>query len=235
VRRHFDALSPFYDVTSAKRARFFAREHSIIAQDMRSKGLAAALDVGAGTASRTVDLQRASGARFDCCDISLRMVEISKTKIPAAKQSDMVSLAYPSSAFDAVTCLGYSFSYLPNRRERLGALREFSRVLKAGGTLYIDVANRWHLGENNEYARTLAQNLLKLPFGVSGETFFTVKVGGKRQPGYLHSFRLREMRALLRKAGFRVERVAFIGFTSGEIRQGISKHILGQPLIIARK
>jgi hypothetical protein len=46
---------------------------------------------------------------------------------------------------------------------------------------------------------------------------------------------MREIKSLLRKAGFDIDRVIFIGFSSGEVKEGISKHVLGQPLIIARK
>ena len=235
VERHFDALSSHYDQTSSKRGNFFSKEHSLVASDMQSRGTARGLDVGVGTASRTTELQKASGAVFDACDFSEKMVDIAKERIPTAKHSEMTSLHYSSNSFGAVTCLGYSFSYLPDRHERLQALCEFNRVLQPSGVLYFDVANRWHLGENREYAKQLAKNIVKLPFGKSGETFFKVEIEGGKIDGYLHSFRLGELKSLLQTAGFEIEKVIYIGFSSGKIKKGFSRRLFGQPLIIAKK
>lgn len=47
----------------------------------------------------------------------------------------------PNERFDVVLCLGNSFSYLPNKRDRERVLREFYRITADGGKLIIDERN----------------------------------------------------------------------------------------------
>lgn len=53
-------------------------------------------------------------------------------------------------SFDAVICMGNSLVYLPRKKDRIKALKEFYKILKPDGVLLIDERNHQYIKENKE-------------------------------------------------------------------------------------
>lgn len=141
VRAMFDAIAPRYDLLNAILSLGIDR-------GWRSEAVAAAvadapadvLDVATGTADLAIALRRAApGARVVGVDFSEAMLAVGRAK--AARRGvdvrlevgDGTSLPYPDDAFDAVT-IAYG---LRNFADVDAGLREFARVLRAGGRLVV--------------------------------------------------------------------------------------------------
>ena len=128
--------------------------------------------------------------------------------------------------------------YLGTPTQRIRAFREFRRVLKPSGLLFVDFMNRWHLGEGlsfrqsvftalRTYVRSLFPDLEN-----RGNLFFTLSLNGRRIRGFVHGFSYGEVRRLLVKSGFDVVDSLVVGYDSGEIKR---HRWQGQYFFIARK
>jgi ubiquinone/menaquinone biosynthesis C-methylase UbiE len=116
---------------------------SFLEQFVPSFGLSAGqdvLDVGTGTGILIPFLYRAVGSEghITAIDYAQKMVDICKTKhahLPnvLVMVADAENLDFPDSSFDAVTCFGV-FPHLDNKK---AALKQFRRVLKSKGRLFI--------------------------------------------------------------------------------------------------
>jgi ubiquinone/menaquinone biosynthesis C-methylase UbiE len=63
-------------------------------------------------------------------------------KPPNFQIADATKIPFDNNKFDHVNCCGSVLSFIPNHKK---ALLEISRVLKKGGTFFIDVEARWNL------------------------------------------------------------------------------------------
>ena len=104
------------------------------------------LEVGTGTGRISIPLME-RGADLIGCDLSAKMLARQHEKYPSARliQSDAVLLPFPTGHFDTVLTVHVMHLIGPWRE----ALREFRRVLKAGGLLlnvrtYEDVGSSIH-------------------------------------------------------------------------------------------
>ncbi len=129
----FDRAAGFYD--STREFPEEAAEAGIRAILDVAGARALILDVGTGTGRISVPLLR-HGANLLGCDISRKMMAVLRSKMPEARltRADASSLPFPAGHFDAVTTCHVMHLVGPWRE----ALKEYRRVLKAGGA-YIDV------------------------------------------------------------------------------------------------
>jgi ubiquinone/menaquinone biosynthesis C-methylase UbiE len=112
------------------------------------------LDAGCGNGDYTV-LARQTGARVWAFDLSPRMVDNTRRRlirnnleIEELAVGSVTAINYPDKTFDVVMCLAV-IDHLPDD-ERQHAVNELARVLRPGGTLYINTPNRfaypWRIG-----------------------------------------------------------------------------------------
>ena len=151
------------------------------------------LDVGCGTgllAEHIADLVGPAGYVLGVDPLPLRIALAQAKARPnlqfkVADAYDLSSIA--PAAFDVV-CLNAVFHWLP---EKSGPLREFARVLKAGGRLGISSGDK---GPRTRYQEVISEVLARPPFNVYA-----------RPPeGLTHRVDESEMRLLLAAAGFEV-------------------------------
>lgn len=124
----FDRAAEVYDQT---RPLFDATADAGIRSLLDAAGQGARiLEVGTGTGRIGVPLQQ-RGADFVGCDLSAKMLVRQREKHPAARllQSDAAFLPFPSTHFGALLTVHVMHLIGPWRE----ALREFKRVLRAGG------------------------------------------------------------------------------------------------------
>ncbi len=94
------------------------------------------LDVGCGTGRLTKFLSK-KGYKVEGIDLSKKMLEIAQKNFPKTKfrLMDLRKLEYGNEEFDALF-IGFTLYHLP-KKEVPTALKEFNRVLKPNGILFI--------------------------------------------------------------------------------------------------
>ena len=241
VEQHFDALAPTYEPKAANRRAYLEGIDRRIIAYLQTQGTPLTiLDVGCGTGRRSARLKaQLPASRLVGCDLSANMLHTALDNgLNGISRQPMTDLSWAGDTFDAVLCLFNSFGYLPTPAQRSRALSEFARVLKAGGFLFMDVMNRWHLGEGIRFHRPLWRAVWEtvqahLGPGIgAGNKFFHLEIDGRSVPGFVHGFTDGEMRKLLRKAELEVVHFEIVGYDTGEARRRITQ---GQLFYIARK
>ena len=96
------------------------------------------LDVGCGPGNFTKYFL-AKGYSAEGIDLSKEMIEIAKQKVPHGifKIMDLRKLEYPNGSFDGLFA-AYSLIHIP-KKEIITTLKEFGRVLKPRGILFLAV------------------------------------------------------------------------------------------------
>jgi len=137
VRKHFDRWAANYDnghITAWLRA-FQQRVIDVMSPQPHYR----VLDVGCGSGWADILLSRTLTAGRACgIDLSPAMIERARSNAAGMPNvefavGDAERIPYGDGVFDAVMCSS-SFHHYPNP---VRALREFRRVLKAGGAVYI--------------------------------------------------------------------------------------------------
>lgn len=122
-------------------------ENGRISNILKEKNCSKILDVATGTGFHSLNLIR-DGFNVVSIDGSINMLDIAK------KNADLMGLTLDSqkhdwrfipesyfNRFDAIICLGNSFTHLNNEEERRIALKNFYATLKPGGFLLLDHRN----------------------------------------------------------------------------------------------
>ena len=137
VRSMFDRIAPVYDLmnsvmTLGLDARW--RRTAARAADLDDGGRA--LDVACGTGALTEEMARgADVAEVDGIDLSPRMIERARRRVPSGRfaVADALALPFPDGSFDAAT-IGFGLRNMPD----YGAcLAEMVRVVRPGGRVVV--------------------------------------------------------------------------------------------------
>lgn len=126
------------------------------------------LDVGCGTGSHLAKLEE-FGLTGIGIDLNEKMIEFAKQKYPSLKfdVKDMRELDY-SNQFDAVLCLCTTFSYNTTNDEVVASLRGFSKALRKGGIIVIDLLNTMGFIQKIKFENKIEASYEK--FGLRSET-----------------------------------------------------------------
>jgi len=93
------------------------------------------LDVGAGTGALVPYFLRYKPKHIIACDLSAKMLAVLKKKFPSVEtyQVDVRDLSLPKASVD----IAFLNAVWPNIGDKLGALRNLSRIIKKGGRIVI--------------------------------------------------------------------------------------------------
>jgi ubiquinone/menaquinone biosynthesis C-methylase UbiE len=202
VRAYFDGessryLDERYVRPSCDQLSYQSRRR--LALELLGAGPGRVVDIGSGPGVFSAELL-ARGFRVIEVDVSLEMLRESRGRIASGASTRQIRfvegglprLPFADQAFDAALCIGV-LAYL---QDPLESLREIRRVLKPGGTAVLQVSNalcftaRLHSAVRRAYRRL-------------GEALGGPAYPHLRMP--LRSFRLRALRRILERAGFRVD------------------------------
>ena len=137
IAEHYDAIAnPTWDRRTDEFLASLLRRHGPIVD---------VLDVACGTFRLDLNLVR-QGYRVYGRDLSPDMIRVARENLARAKlradvsEADMRTLAV-GLQFDAILCLGTAFNYLVDPADVRRALKGFSRHLRRGGLLVLDLTN----------------------------------------------------------------------------------------------
>lgn len=163
------------------------------------------LDIGCGN-GRLYKLLEKQTAEYTGLDNSRSLIKIAKKKHPKANfiSSDALNLPFESEEFNLIFSIAM-FHQIPSRELRLVALKEMKRVLKNKGTLILTSWNLWQPRLIFKY------KLWHLIFGFKRKNLDKRDVyipwklkDGKTIKRYYHAFTLKELRSLVKEAGFKI-------------------------------
>lgn len=107
---------------------------------LEEKNVESILEVACGT-GRLMAILEAVGYRVTGLDLSPEMLALARPRVKGMLvQGDMRKLGF-SEEFDAVLCLGSSFTYMSTDLDAVNALTGFHRALRPGGDLVFDNFN----------------------------------------------------------------------------------------------
>lgn len=194
----------------------------VLAERIAPGGLV--LDLACGHGRHAIPLA-ARGYRIVGLDYQLHLLQKAKETAGGGVffvRGDMRRLPFPET-FDAVVNLFTAFGYFSDE-ENAGILREIARVLRPGGWLVLDVANRDALirtAQPRSWKRLPDGSLLISEWtwdvATGRYTHWQLLLGERERRSFTHSVRVytcTELTALLRDAGFTV--VARHGGFNGE-------------------
>ena len=163
------------------------------------------LDLGAGSGRNVRYLLEKGAALVVAADVSSEMIKVLTSNLKEEFRGtvhplrcDAIHLPFQASTFDKVIFVA-TIHHIPNRTSRLRAMEEVRRVLKDGGTVLITA---WSLIQKR-FLRALPGMVAGWFKGREfGDTY--VPWGGERR--FYHLFKLGELRSLVERAGFLIEK-----------------------------
>ncbi len=168
------------------------------------------LDVGCGN-GRFLDAFQGRNIDYTGLDVSSRMIAQAEARNKGVSiphrfiVGDMLALPFPDASFNAVTEIS-ALHHIPSDMLRSQAVREFARVLKPGGHLFL---TDWNLWQPRMIVRYKLWNLI---FGWAHlwhdrrDVYVRWKRGVDHPiDRYIHVFTKREVRKLLSAAGLTIE------------------------------
>ena len=147
-------------------------------------------------------------------DVSKKLIAIARKKYPQYKFRVVSPLKLPfrDDYFDVIYLLSM-LHHIPSEKFRLKVLQEAFRSLKDKGTLIITGWNPLAWSSLLKFVDYFNQNDIRKLYGLDSNDFFYPwhnsqgKIMGYR---YFHCFRLRELKDLVRKAGFRIKEAHYL-------------------------
>jgi len=167
------------------------------------------LDLGCGN-GRLVDLFEGKNVEYIGIDNSRRLLELAK-QIHPERQFDYFNgfeIPFQDNSFDEVFSLAV-MHHIPGAELRDKYLQEARRVLKKDGRIIISV---WYLWQRSTYWKLLFCFAWQKILGRTKLDFLDLykKWGTKDQKRYFHMFRKGEMKRLVERNGFKIEKLGML-------------------------
>ncbi len=199
----YDGLAPYYREYAAKRAPYLEAVDRFVCDHMPAAANSL-LDVGSGDGVRAMSLAKACGIpTVVLSDASTEMADRCRALSPAdVWRTPAQELPDKGIRFDTITCLWNVLGHLPDRAERLVALRRMADLLSPAGLLFLDVQNRHNAlayGWWRVFGRVILDGLV--PDDRRGDSTFDWHIGGRVLHGRGHLFTPKEIVDLLCDAG----------------------------------
>lgn len=171
------------------------------------------LDLGCGN-GRLYELFEEMSVDYYGVDISEKLIEIAKSRHPKDKfqVADALSLPFPDNFFDKIFSIAV-LHHIPSEKLKIQFLKEAKRVLKPNGLLILTIWNLWKVSCLRLH---LKHTILKL-MGWSKLDFKDIFYPWRNSQGkiiiqrYIHCFTKRELKKVVKKAGFKIKEIGFSG------------------------
>jgi SAM-dependent methyltransferase len=219
----YDAFASHFRAYSESKAAYIEAIDRIVTSRVPS-GARSLFDVGAGDGARAVRLASACGFRTVVLaepspELLARCRDQPVTTVWHAKAEELPATEM---RFDVVTCLWNVLGHIPARRDRVRALENMRELLADGGTLFVDVNNRYNARAYG-WARTLgriAYDALR-PSDSNGDVVVVWRAGERVIQTVGHVFTPREMEGLFDDAGLKVTNRYVVDYRTGERRGSV--------------
>lgn len=160
------------------------------------------LDLGCGN-GRLLQIFKEIDIDYTGADSSEKLIEIARKNYPNAKfeVADALHLSFPNNYFDKIYSVAV-LHHIPSKELRLKFLEGVKRILKPDGMLILTV---WDLWQWRKTKKLFKFALLKL-LGRSKLDFKDIFVPWQKNcQRYVHCFTEKELKALIKKAGFKIK------------------------------
>jgi alkylated DNA repair protein alkB family protein 8 len=179
------------------------------------------LDFGCGN-GRFIEIFKGKKIEYFGVDISGNLLKIAREKynknppegiITAEyKKIDSCKLPFGNNFFDNIYSIAV-FHHIPSKKERQKLLKDLHRVLKPGGRIILTNWNLWQ----RRYIQIIFKYVIKKILGQTKLDFKGVMVPWKDSYGkitaerYYYAFTRNELRRLIKRAGFEIEKDGYFG------------------------
>ena len=196
-------------------AKDFSRTRSFIWEELESLSQYTmpgdkVLDLGCGN-GRLLQIFKEKDVEYFGIDNSEKLIKIAREKYPGYnfQTADASSLPFSDNFFDKIYGIAV-LHHIPSEDFRIQLFKEAKRVLKPGGFLILTVWNLWQ--RKTAWKPLIKATILKI-LGKSKldfkDIFYPWKSSDRKTitQRYFHLFTQKELRKLLRKAGFKMRKI----------------------------
>lgn len=214
----YDELAPYFREYAHRRRAYLSGIDRLVEPRLTGTSL---LDVGAGDGVRASRLAGRAGLdRLVLVEPSPAMAALCRKVGCCVHVVSIEELELRDQTFDHMTCLWNVLGHIPSHQRRVGALRKMASLLSAGGSLHLDVHNRYN-GRSYGWTTVLAnvaRDFLR-PDRENGLREFDLVFGNRRLHGCGYLFTPAEIERTIAAAGLRVIRRKIVDYDTGDIRR----------------
>lgn len=219
----YDEYAKFYDKYLQKRKKYHHTIDRMIIKNLGSSGDIKLIDLGCGNGKRSARIAK------KCNILDITFVDDSSEMLNLSKRfmnNKFYFISISSKKFkiskkmDIALCLANVLGHMDNKKERLLALQNINKSLKSGGTLYIDVNNRYNISAYGikavfkNYIKDLCWNS-----DINGDYLATIPYVKSEISTKVHLFTSSEIEHLLTSEGFKIINKYSINYTTGKIEK----------------
>ena len=208
-----------FDTEHASRQAYNKAINSLIAEDFSTLKPLRVLDIAGGTGRRSEEIRSLCNQEYQpvIVDMSHNMIAEAQKRGLQGINSHYLDARLPKDHFDAVYFL-YAFGHISSHDLRVLTLERIFNQLKKGGRFYFDVFN---IDNPHEWGNSARKTYFDLELNhmnyEEGDIFY--KKAGGTEIAFLHYFKRERLIELVEKTGFKIIRIAQIGYVNnpGEI------------------
>lgn len=220
----------YYETTKVKKAAYMEAVNRLILENFENSPI---LDVGCGDGTRALNIFSGRTKKIVGLDSSIGMCrKAERNGIPKCFNENIANVSKNTKnmfcgKFGTVICLWNVLGHIIQLRDREMAVKNMADFLGNDGLLFIDVNNR--LNMNNYGLFSFLLNCFSWIFKRE-KGVFELPIDDSTVEVYLSTER--EIKDLLEKNGFYIERLIFINYNNGKVEDSWAR---GQILAICRK